>query len=164
VGDFDFLVGHWNVANRWLKERLAGCSEWADSTSTCRCWSLFEGAANVDEYSFPDGRYGMTLRLLDRATNEWSLYWSDSRLGTLLPPVVGKFDGAEGRFYGEEDHSGSTVRVRYIWSRITPTSARWEQAFSTDGEKTWETNWIMDFTRVDEPEGEDSDGAGEPVV
>ena len=25
---------------------------------------------------------------------------------------------------------------------------RWEQAFSEDGGKTWETNWIADFTRV----------------
>jgi hypothetical protein len=158
VGDFDFLVGNWNVANRRLKERLTGRLEWEDSTSTCRCWNLFDGAANVDEYTFPGGRYGLTLRVLDTATNEWSLYWSDSRLGTLMSPVVGTFDGPEGRFYGDEDHNGTKVRVRYIWSRITPTSARWEQAFSTDGEKTWETNWIMDFTRVGE-----SDDAGEPV-
>ena len=54
----------------------------------------------------------------------------------------------EGRFHGDEDFQGKTVRVRYIWSRVTPTSCRWEQAWSTDGEQSWETNWIMDFTRV----------------
>jgi hypothetical protein len=29
----------------------------------------------------------------------------------------------------------------------TPDSCRWEQAYSADGGKTWETNWIMEFTR-----------------
>lgn len=39
------------------------------------------------------------------------------------------------------------MRVRYTWSGITADSARWEQAYSVDGEQTWETNWIMEFTR-----------------
>jgi hypothetical protein len=26
---------------------------------------------------------------------------------------------------------------------------RWEQAFSTNVGVTWETNWIMEFTRLD---------------
>ena len=43
---------------------------------------------------------------------------------------------------------GRPIRVRFLWSRITDTSARWEQAFSLDGGGSWETNWIMDFTRV----------------
>jgi NIPSNAP len=30
---------------------------------------------------------------------------------------------------------------------VTSATPRWEQAFSVDGGKTWETNWIMDFTR-----------------
>ena len=164
MGDFDFLVGHWTIANRRLKERLAGCPEWEEFTSTSRCWNLFDGAANLDEFTFPDGTHGLTLRLLDRTTDEWSLNWSSSQAGTLLPPVVGRFDGPDGRFYGDDRHNGTPVRVRYIWSGITPTSARWEQAFSIDGEETWETNWVMEFTRVDESESDGSDGAGEPVV
>jgi hypothetical protein len=35
-----------------------------------------------------------------------------------------------------------------VWSRITREAARWEQAFSLDKGASWETNWIMDFTRM----------------
>lgn len=151
MGDFDFLVGTWTVANRRLKQRLAGSTDWEEFESTSQCHNLLGGTANLDEFSFPDGTSGMTMRLLDRRTGQWSLNWAASGEGALLPPVHGGFTGAgddyRGEFYGDDRHEGTPVRVRYVWSHITPTSARWEQAFSTDGEQTWEVNWIMDFTR-----------------
>lgn len=161
MGDFDFLVGRWTVANRKLVKRLAGCTEWAEFTSTSRCWNLFDGAANLDEFEFPDGSRGLTLRLLDRATGQWSLNWSSSETGTLLPPVLGRFEGGVGRFFGDDEWAGTPVRVRYVWSDTTPESARWEQAFSADGEQTWELNWVMEFSRLSS--SPDSHGAGEAV-
>ncbi len=44
---------------------------------------------------------------------------------------------------------GKPIRVRFIWSHITRTPASWEQPFSLDGGKTWETNWYTDFKRAD---------------
>jgi hypothetical protein len=38
------------------------------------------------------------------------------------------------------------VRVRFTWTRVDADHARWEQAFSVDGD-AWETNWTMDFHR-----------------
>jgi hypothetical protein len=40
------------------------------------------------------------------------------------------------------------MRVRFVWSQITATSARWEQAYSPEAGKTWETNWTMEFCRA----------------
>ena len=60
---------------------------------------------------------------------------------------VGGFDGDRGEFYGDDTHEGVAIRVRYIWSEITPSSARWDQAFSTDRGRSWETNWICALTR-----------------
>jgi hypothetical protein len=62
--------------------------------------------------------------------------------------VTGRFAVGVGVFYGDDTHEGRDVRARYVWSEITPVSARWEQAFSADGEQTWETNWIMEFSRL----------------
>jgi hypothetical protein len=67
--------------------------------------------------------------------------------GTLDKPVVGSFHDGRGEFYNEDTFERRSIFVRFIWSDITPTSCRWEQAFSADGGKTWETNWIMEFTR-----------------
>jgi hypothetical protein len=58
-----------------------------------------------------------------------------------------RFAGGRGEFYGDDTVRGTDVRVRFVWSGITATTARWERAFSVDGEKTWITNWIMDSTR-----------------
>jgi hypothetical protein len=54
-----------------------------------------------------------------------------------------------GLFYDQEQYQGRDITVRYKWSGITATTARWEQAFSLDGGKTWETNWTAAFTRTD---------------
>jgi hypothetical protein len=146
--DFDFLVGSWTVHNRRLKERLTGCEEWSEFTATATNWSLFNGLANVDEIVFPDGDRGLTLRLFDPAEEQWSLHWASSETGRLFPPVVGRFTDGRGVFYGDDTEAGTPVRVRFVWSDITPESARWEQSFSVDGGGTWEVNWTMRFTRA----------------
>jgi hypothetical protein len=149
-GDFDFLVGSWNGRQRRLRKPLAGCSDWDEFTSTTQCWQLFGGAANVDEVQIPDrGFSGVSLRLLDPVSGQWSIYWANSRNGLLImPPVVGGFIDGVGYFYSEEDYEGTPITVRYTWCDITTVSARWEQAFSPDDRRTWETNWTMDFERV----------------
>jgi hypothetical protein len=148
IGDFDFFAGSWDVRHRRLRQWLAGCDVWDEFGSTTECWSLFDGAANVDELSVPErGFTGLSLRLLDPARGDWTIYWANSRDGRLQPPVTGRFSGGVGVFHGDDVHQGQPVRVRYTWSGITPTSARWEQAYSADGEQTWEVNWIMEFTR-----------------
>jgi hypothetical protein len=109
------------------------------------------GLGNVDHFhtTFPDGEpfEGMSIRLFDPATRRWSIYWADNRVCRLLPPVVGAFHDERGEFTGDDVCDGTPVRVVFHWSDITPTSARWEQAFSADGGQAWETNWVMEMTR-----------------
>ena len=65
----------------------------------------------------------------------------------VYPQEVVTADG-RGEFFADGTTDGKPTRERVIWSRITADSCRWEQALSLDGGATWETNWIMDFTRV----------------
>ncbi|MDF3145944.1 MULTISPECIES: hypothetical protein [unclassified Streptomyces] len=147
--DFDFFHGDWDVVNRRRTDFLDPDSDWVEFPATNRCRPLFDGAANVDEIDMPHlGSKGLTLRLFDRQTEQWSLNWSSSGSGKLFPPVIGRFEGDRGEFYGDDTHDGKDVRVRFVWSGVSAGSARWEQAFSVDGGETWVTNWVMEFTRA----------------
>jgi hypothetical protein len=148
---FDFLIGDWTVRHQRLKERLVGCTEWEVFPGTCRMQPLLDGQANVDDnvLELPSGTYrAAAIRAYDPVTRQWSIWWLDSRqphdLGT---PVVGAFADGTGTFYADDILDGRAIRVRFLWTGITPVSARWQQAFSQDGGVTWETNWIMEFER-----------------
>ena len=149
--DFDFLFGSWNVHNRYLKSRLRQSTEWVEFDARSDVEPLLHGFGHLDRYTaVRDGLpfEGITLRLFDPTTGEWSIHWADTKQArTLLPPMVGRFTGGVGEFYGDETVDGKKVRCRFVWTRPTTDTAQWEQAFSDDDGKTWETNWIMTFTR-----------------
>jgi hypothetical protein len=153
--DFNFLHGSWRVHNRRLLRRLEGCTDWEEFETTLQTRPVLAGLGNVDSFTapaLPDGTSweGLTLRLFDPETRSWSIWWAaTSRPGKLDPPVVGRFADGRGTFYGDDLHAGQPVRVRYEWTDITPTSARWQQAFSPDGGETWETNWVMTLSRLE---------------
>ena len=110
-----------------------------------------DGRANLEQFETngSDAHIeGMTLRLYNPDSHQWSIYWGTSKNGTLSIPTVGEFKDGVGEFYDHEPINGRMVLVRFIWSRITPTSAHFEQSFSADGGKTWEVNWIAVDTRV----------------
>ena len=148
IHDFDFLRGSWRVYNRRLLKRLQEADEWETfEAMTPENAPVLDGLGNIDELHSEDGPIGMSLRLFNRETGQWSIYWVSHRDGVLQPPVVGGFKDGVGIFDGADVWDGKPIRVRFTWSDITPTSARWEQAFSPDGGKTWETNWFTDFRR-----------------
>ena len=152
--DFDFFFGEWRAHHRKLKERLAGSHDWVEFDGTCSMRPLMNNMANYDDNIFNvpgGGAYrGVTLRAYDPKTAQWAIWWLDGRnpFGELDPPVKGGFVNGVGTFYSDDTLRGKTIRVRFVWTHPTPTTARWEQSFSPDGGKTWELNWTTDFERV----------------
>ena len=152
VHDFDFYMGSWRIHHRRLKERLAGNDEWEEFEGTSVAWPLLDGAGNVDDnvLELPSGIYrAVSLRCFDPGSDQWSIWWLDARNPrSIEPPVVGRFENGVGTFIGEDTFNGKPILVRFIWSDITATTCRWEQAFSPDGGAMWEVNWIMESTRT----------------
>jgi hypothetical protein len=152
--DFDFFYGSWHIDNERLRTRLRGADDWERFGADCMCWPILGGVGNVDEFR-PDwpgheGFKGASVRIFDPTTATWSIYWADNVRCALFPPVVGAFHDGVGEFFGDDVEGDTPVRVRYCWSGITPTAVRWEQAFSPDGGETWESNWVMNFSRSSE--------------
>lgn len=149
--DFDFLIGDWNIANDFLKDRLVGLSEWESFPATSRVEKVMPDpdgkfCGKLDQmFVLARGFTGMTLRLYDPATRLWSIYWADTKSFRLFPPTIGRFENGRGEFYGDDVEGGKPVRVRFIWT--TGESPRWEQAMSADGGETWEVNGVMRFGR-----------------
>lgn len=155
--DFDFLQGPWHIRNTRLVHRLAGCTDWEVFDATGTAHPLPGGIGNYDDFTAPGwqpGFVGMSLRVFSPGAQRWSIYWLDNTTGgldpatgLLRPPVVGGFEKGVGLFEGEEEFEGRTVRVRFEWSQVHTGTPRWQQAFSADGGRTWEMNWVMEFSR-----------------
>jgi len=153
--DFDFQFGSWKVHNRRLLHPLTGSNEWVEFDGTVVARPVWGGRANMDEFEAdaPSGHIeGMTVRTYNAKSHEWSIYWANQRTGVVsLPATVGKFnDHGIGEFYDQEEFNGRTIFVRFIWTVQSAEQTRWEQAFSIDGGKTWETNWIITASKVKE--------------
>ena len=147
--DFDFLHGDWRVQHRLLQRRGVGCDDWLEFEGSSRNRPLMGGLCNVEEADMPArASQGVSFRTFDVARRCWSIYWVSSADGLMSEPVHGRFENGEGRFYGVCLDAGRPAKVVFLWTDITANSAQWSQAFSYDEGRTWETNWVMDFTRT----------------
>lgn len=148
--DFDFEFGVWTTRLARLQKPLTGSTTWVRYEGTTTVREVMGGRANLVELdvSGPAGRIeGLSLRLYNPDTRQWSLNFAGIGSGVLTPPVYGEFRNGRGVFFGQDTLGGRAILVRFVISDITPRSARFEQAFSADGGETWEVNWIAEDTR-----------------
>jgi hypothetical protein len=148
--DFDFHTGTWTTRLKRLRNPLTGSTTWVEYEGTTTVRTLLGGRANVVELDVkgPSGRIeGLSLRLYNPRAQQWSLHYANAADGLLTVPVIGAFSQGRGEFYGQDTLDGKAILVRFVISDITPDSCHFEQAFSADGGKTWEVNWIATDTR-----------------
>ncbi len=145
-GEFDWLAGEWRIKNR----RLLASKEWDLFDGEATCWTILAGVGSIEELRIPARNFsGMGIRLLDQTTNLWNDFWVNAKSGVLATPgqTGGFIDGAG--VFGADDMDGDTpIKVRGVWDNISAATCRWRQSVSRDGSRTWEDNWIMDWTRA----------------
>jgi len=149
--DFDFEFGTWKTHLSRLQHPLTGSSAWVEYEGTTVVRKVWSGGANLVELDVegPAGRIeGLSLRLYNPRARQWSLNFANRVAGAMSPPTIGEFKNGRGEFYSQETLDGRAILVRFVISNITADSCHFEQAFSDDGGKTWEVNWIATDTRV----------------
>src|SRR5258708_6553089 len=149
--EFDFEIGTWKTHLRRLVHPLTGSTTWIEYQGTTVVRKVWNGRANLVELKAngPGSHFeGLNLRLYNPESHQWSLNFAGSSGGALSQPTIGGVkNGGRGVFH-QEILNGRAIFVRFVISDITPDSCRFEQAFSEDGGKTWEVNWIATDTRV----------------
>lgn len=155
---FDFDIGTWKTHSTRLLHPLAGSTEWIQMDGVTVVRPVWGGKGNIAELE-ADGPKGhlqlLSLRLYDPTAHQWNLNFATSGVGILnvagnaqSVPMIGRFEHRRGEFYDQESFNGRTIWVRFLIQPLSPTTARSEQAFSDDNGKTWETNWINEYTRL----------------
>jgi hypothetical protein len=150
--DFDWEVGTWKTHVRRLAKPLSGTpAEWVEYDGTTIVREVLDGRANLVELRIegPKGAiHGTSLRLYNPQSRQWSIHYASARDGVLTSPLHGSFRDGRGEFHGEEDLDGRAIFVRFVITRPTPGTARFEQSYSADGGRSWEVNWVATDTRL----------------
>ncbi len=155
IQNFSFLIGKWSVLNRRLKERLRNCDEWIEFQAEMETKSILNGLGLIDEMKssyFGEEFIGFSIRMLNPESNTWTIYWADTANAAngLKEQVVGEFKNGIGEFFGTEIFEDSVVKLRFIWSKPSVDTAKWEQAYYDEINNEWETNWTMLFTSLED--------------
>jgi hypothetical protein len=148
---FDFEFGDWTMHLKRRLDPLTGSDKWVEYDGSSVVRKVWGGKANLGEIDIagPAGHIqGLSLRVYNPKTRQWSVSFANAASGELGVPMMGGFRNGRGEFYDQETFNGRAIFVRFIFSDITADTFRLEQAFSNDGGKTWEANWIADFKRT----------------
>ncbi len=146
--DFDFLLDPWHVDNVQYRDGVEKRFPGEHSGIV----KHMGGIVNTDVTTFlspgsSEPFRGMSVRLLDPVTDEWSIYWIDDRTVSLSSPVTGSFTGATGTFTARDEEGEAPGLWRFLWTAIDTATPHWEQGFSEDDGATWTVDWTMDFRR-----------------
>jgi len=151
--DFDFEIGTWKTHLKRLVRPLTGSTTWVEYEGTTVVRKIWNGRANLVELkaSGPAGSFeGLSLRLYNPQSRQRSLNFANINEGVIAQPTIGEFRDGRGEFYNQEKYNERAILVRFVITKISEDKYQFEQAFSDDGGKTWEVNWIAVDTRVKE--------------
>lgn len=150
--DFDFAFGTWQTHTSRMAHPLSGSQEWIDSDGITVVTPIWGGRANLAEHTATGSggaQQSLALYTFNPKTQEWNVNFATPNSGKLSStPGLGRFKDGRVDFYDQESINGKTLLVRFSMWGITPGTAQSEQAFSIDGGKTWEINWINKYTHT----------------
>lgn len=144
---FDFWLGEWDVQNRHLTN-----GQWQETgQARALIQSIAGGKAILEQWegTARSPLHGFSVRTYDDELQKWVivLNWHGGQ-PSAFSQMHGEFDESRGEFFppGNGPHG-----VRFTFSKPRAESCQWDQAARSAGQPDWTTNWIMSFTRAEDP-------------
>ncbi len=137
--ELDFWVGEWSL--RYVEDGKP-------ATSRSRITKILGGCAILEEFSGPPGTplEGRSLSTYDKASGQWKQTWVDNN-ASYLDFTGGMVDGRM-ILEREAKTAKGTIRQRMVFQDIRHDGLKWLWQRSSDGGKSWTTQWEIDYTRA----------------
>jgi hypothetical protein len=148
--DFDFNIGVWKTHIKRVLDPLSGSTKSIELNGTVTVRKVWDGRAQLEqiETEGPNGHWeGLTLFLYNPLAHQWSQSFVNSKVGVLMPPLIGAFKDGRGELFAADTFNDRSILVRAVWSDIAPNSHHFEESYSDDGGKTWAPAFIANLTR-----------------
>jgi tetratricopeptide (TPR) repeat protein len=140
---FDFWVGSWEV--RTPDGQRAG---------TNQIQRILAGCALLENWKGAKGGTGKSLNTFNQYTGKWQQTWVDDA-GDITEFVDGEYKDQVMRFRAETKSADGKVLLRHLsFFNLGADKVRQFSEQSTDGGKTWSTEYDLTYTRVAEPASE----------
>lgn len=141
--EFDFWVGAWDLEWKGPKGEV--------QKGTNEIKRILDGC--VVEESFNGGRdlplRGRSYSMVDRVSGKWKQTWVDNQ-GSYLDFTGALEDGKMVLSRAFTDAKGNSRMQRMVFFNIRKDSLEWNWENSTDGGKTWNLAWHIDYKRRSE--------------
>ncbi|HEV8337099.1 MAG TPA: tetratricopeptide repeat protein [Candidatus Polarisedimenticolia bacterium] len=134
---FDFWVGKWDVRTP------AG-----DQAGTNTIDLVLGGCALIENWTDARGGTGKSLNLYDKIKGRWQQTWIDNQ-GDAIEFTDGEYKDGVLRFRAEKKQAdGTTLKRRLSFFNLGPDKVRQFSEQSTDGGKTWTTEYDLTYNRI----------------
>jgi len=152
--DFDSLAGTWKGHTKYRAHPFAGSDTWIESDGTESFQKLWDGAMlELSAAASANGPVGLMLYTYNPQSHQWYVYFANRKDGKVGLPNVGEFRNGQGEFFVQDTLNGKSLLNRYVWSQIASSSPHFEESWSSDGGRTWESVRIVDLARVSDDTG-----------
>lgn len=139
----DFWVGEWECTGR--SRTTPGKDEWTDTKATNSIKKILGGKV-VEENFLMDGFEGKSVSAYDARNRMWRQTWVDNSGGYIA--LTGSF--ADGKMTLSQVMGPSApagLQMRMVFSSITKDAFTWDWERTTDGGKSWELQWRLNYKR-----------------
>jgi hypothetical protein len=152
--DLDSLAGTWKGHTKYRAHPFTGSDTWVESDGIETFQNIWDGAMlELSEGPSTNGPVGLMLYTYNPQGHQWSVYFANRKDGKVGLPNVGEFRNGRGEFFVQDTLNGKSLLNRYVWSQVASSSPHFEESWSSDGGRTWETVRIVDLARVSDDSG-----------